>query len=417
MIKRSILPALQEHLNNPEMTVLTGPRQVGKTYLMKQMMRDLDDAGSKTLFLSLDNEEDQKKFESQNKFIEFLNLQFGREKGFVFIDEIQKKENAGVFLKGVYDLGLPYKMILSGSGSLDLKAKIKESMAGRKRIFEIEPINFIEFVNYKTNYEFESRLDDYFKLEKTKSLDLLNEYLNFGGYPKVILAPNLDEKKAEIEELFRSYIDKDISNLLKVEKPNSVSNLLKILSSQIGGMVNVSELSATVGISVKTMENYLWYLEETYIIRRITPYFKNIRSEVSKAPIYYFVDLGLRNYLVGLFGVASLPSELTGHLFENFVLNSLYNLNIGDIHFWRTRDRAEVDFVIEKGIEPIPVEVKYKNLINTKVTRSFKTFLNKYSPKESYFIHLGDGMIDKHETTNINFIPYNNLTKIKDISK
>lgn len=412
MIKRSILSQLETHLDNPEMTVLTGPRQVGKTYLMKQMLQNLNHLGKNTIFLSLDNEDDQKLFESQSKLIDYLKLQFGSNKGYVFIDEIQKKENAGVFLKGIYDLDLPYKMILSGSGSLDLKAKIKESMAGRKRIFEIEPVNFIEFANYKTDYKYESKINEFFRIEKTKGLSLLNEYLNFGGYPKVILSNSLEEKRAEIGEIYRSYIDKDIVNLLRVEKPNSISNLLKILASQIGGLVNVSELASTVGISIKTMENYLWYLEETYIIRKITPYYRNVRSEITKSPIYYFVDLGLRNYLTGLFGSVSLPSELTGHLFENYVLNGLRKINIGDVHFWRTRDNAEVDFVVEKGINPIPVEVKYKEMKNIKLTRSFKTFLTKYVPKEGYFIHLGENMKDEFENTKIIFLPYYELEKI-----
>lgn len=412
MIKRTILNDLEAHLSKPEMTVLIGPRQVGKTYLMKQMMQNLQRDGSKTLFLSLDSEEDRQKFTSQHKLIEYLKLNFGNEKGFVFIDEIQKKVDAGVFLKGIYDLGLPYKMILSGSGSLDLKAKIKESMAGRKRVFEIEPISFVEFVNYKTEYRYESKLEMFFRIEKTKNLSLLNEYMIFGGYPKVILSSGMDEKKAEIQEIYSSYIDKDITNLLRVDKPNSVSDLLKVLASQIGSMVNISELASTVGVSAKTIDNYLWYLEETYIIKKITPFFRNVRSEITKSPIYYFTDLGLRNYLLGFFGLTQLSPEITGHLFENYVLNSLPK-NFDGIHFWRTKDKAEVDFVIEKGLEIIPIEVKYKTLESPKTKRSFKTFLNKYLPKIAYLVHLGDEIDDKFNATVIKFVRYNQLERIK----
>lgn len=412
MIKRTILNDLEAHLSKPEMTVLIGSRQVGKTYLMKQMMQNLQRDGSKTLFLSLDSEEDRQKFTSQHKLIEYLKLNFGNERGFVFIDEIQKKVDAGVFLKGIYDLGLPYKMILSGSGSLDLKAKIKESMAGRKRVFEIEPISFVEFVNYKTEYRYESKLEMFFRIEKTKNLSLLNEYMIFGGYPKVILSSGVDEKKAEIQEIYSSYIDKDIINLLRVDKPNSVSDLLKVLASQIGSMVNISELASTVGVSAKTIDNYLWYLEETYIIKKITPFFRNVRSEITKSPIYYFTDLGLRNYLLGFFGLTQLSPEITGHLFENYVLNSLPK-NFDGIHFWRTKDKAEVDFVIEKGLEIIPIEVKYKTLESPKTKRSFKTFLNKYLPKIAYLVHLGDEIEDKFNATVIKFVRYNQLERIK----
>lgn len=406
MIKRSILNKLQAHLSNSEMTVLTGPRQVGKTYLMKMMLDALVSKGEKTVFLSLDNDEDQPYFENQSKLINFLKLQFGNSFGYVFIDEIQKKENAGVFLKGIYDQKLPFKFILSGSGSLDLKARIKESMAGRKRIFEIEPISFNEFVNYKTDYKYEDKLDNFFEIEKSKSLNLLNEYLSFGGYPKVVLASTLEEKKAEIVEIYKSYVEKDVTNLLKVEKPNSFKILLKLIASQIGGLVNVSELANTIGISPKTVENYLWYLEETFILRKVTPFYRNIRSELTKSPVYYFVDLGLRNYLIGMFGSNLLSSQLTGHLFENFVFNKLKDLDIGDVHFWRTKDNAEVDFILESGLKIIPIEVKYKELKFVKTTRSFKSFLTKYSPEKSYIVHLGNRMMDEFGNSKIFFINF-----------
>lgn len=412
MIKRTVLDKLQAHLSNPEMTVLVGPRQVGKTYLMKLMFDDLISKNKRAVFLSLDNDEHQPYFESQSQLINFLKLQFGNDFGYVFIDEIQKKENAGVFLKGIYDQKFPFKFILSGSGSLDLKAKIKESMAGRKRIFEITPISFSEFVNYKTEYKYENKLNDFFEIEKNKSINLLNEYLTFGGYPKVILASSLEEKKAEIIEIYKSYVEKDVTNLLKVEKTNSFSTLLKLIASQIGSLVNVSEFANTIGISPQTVENYLWYLEETFILKKVTPFYRNIRSELTKTPMYYFVDLGLRNYLIGMFGLTELPSQLVGHLFENYIFNNLVNLNIGDIHFWRTKDNAEVDFVIESGSKVIPIEVKYKKMESPKTTRSFKSFLTKYNPKKSYLIHLGDKLINKFSNSQIFFINFNELPQI-----
>src|SRR3989344_958389 len=140
-IKRTILPAIEEHLSAPEMTIITGPRQVGKTYLMRVLESGLKEKGKKTLYLNLDFDEHFPLFSSQRKLIDYIKLQKGEEKAYIFIDEIQKKENAEIFLKGLYDMHLPYKFVLSGSGSLELKSKISESMAGRKRFFTVDPLS------------------------------------------------------------------------------------------------------------------------------------------------------------------------------------------------------------------------------------------------------------------------------------
>lgn len=415
MIKRTVLEALKKHLTQPEATVLIGSRQVGKTYLMKLLQNNLEAKGEKTVFLNLDVEDNKQFFTSQSALVNYLRLQLGDNKSYVFIDEIQRKEDAGLFLKGLYDMHLPYKFIVSGSGSLDLKAKIKESMAGRKQLFIINPVSFEEFVNYKTNYQHESKLEDFFAIEENKTQGLLEEYMAFGGYPRVILAETIDNKKAAMDEIYRSYIEKDIQDLLGVEKPEAFANLLKIMASQIGSLVNITELTSTIGISDKTIQHYLWYLEQTYIIRKVTPYYRNVRSEITKAPVYYFYDLGLRNYLLGLFGLPSIPQALSGHLFENIVFNMLQEgiqLTSASIHFWRTRDNAEVDFVVSTGLKIIPVEVKYTKLKAPEITRSFKSFLTKYKPARGYIIHLGAKYQTEIEPTKISLIPFYKSTEV-----
>ncbi|EKE00243.1 MAG: hypothetical protein ACD_22C00069G0002 [uncultured bacterium] len=415
MIKRTILEKLSNHLKEPEMTVLIGPRQVGKTYIMRLLQEQIEKDGGKTVFLNLDVMEHKKYFESQTSLLNYIRLQVGDKPAFIFIDEIQRKENAGLFLKGIYDLHYPYKFIVSGSGSLDLKAKIRESMAGRKHLFSIEPISFEEFTNYKTNYKYEDRLEDFLTIEKTQAQNLLEEYMMYGGYPKVVLAETTEKKKEEIEEIYKSYIERDIEDLLGVEKPEALTNLLKVLASQIGGLVNIHELSITIGISSKTISNYLWYLEETFIIKKITPYYTNIRSEITKTPIYYFFDTGMRNFILGLFGLATLPTNYSGHLFENVIYNILRQhtpLTPTSIHFWRTTDNAEVDFVINSGLKIIPVETKYATLKQTESTRSFKSFLTKYNPSNAYIVHLGVRMTDSFENTGISFLPFYECHKI-----
>ncbi len=419
MIKRAIFHSIEKHLAEPEMTVLIGPRQVGKTYLMQLLEDHLKVRGEKTVFLNLDVEDNKQFFVSQTALINYIRLQVGSSRAFVFIDEIQRKEDAGLFLKGIYDMNLPYKFIISGSGSLDLKAKIKESMAGRKQIFYIDPVSFEEFVHYKTAYKYEDKLPDFFSIESTRTQHLLEEYMMFGGYPRIVLSETLEKKKSEMDEIYRSYINRDITDLLKVEKPDAFTNLLKVIASQIGSLVNVTELSRTIGISDKTIQHYLWYLEETFIIKKVTPYYRNVRSEITKTPLYYFYDTGVRNYLLGLFGVPTIPPALGGHLFENVIFNMLrHHIHFAStrIHFWRTTDNAEVDFVINAGLEVIPIEAKYTKLQAALTTRSFKSFLDKYKPKRGYIIHLGKKLEDTFQNTKISFLPfYESVNITKDL--
>jgi len=182
------------------------------------------------------------------------------------------------------------------------------------------------------------------------------------------------------------------------------------MTSQIGSLVNVKELASTVRANEKTIKHYLFYLEQTFILKKVTPYYRNIRSEITKSPIYYFVDVGLRNWLLGLFGLPEIPSPLSGFLFENVVFNTLRSqaeLTPMQIHFWRTKDQAEVDFILEKGLEVIPVEVKYAKLSKMKIPRSFRSFLAKYKPKKGYMVHAGNKE-EQEEINNakIKLLPY-----------
>ncbi len=390
MIKRTLFTELKNHLDQKEISLIVGPRQSGKTTLMLLLQDKLKGENIKTVYFNLDIETDRAFFITQETLLKKIELEIGKGKGYVFIDEIQRKENAGLFLKGLYDMNLAYKFIVSGSGSLELKEKIHESLAGRKRVFELTTLSFFEFVNFRTDYRFKHRLHDYFLIEKDRALSLLTEYLEFGGYPRVVLADTILEKRRIISELFQSYIEKDIGFLLGVNKTSEFANLVKVLSSQIGNLVNLSELSSTLGISSQSVRQFLWYLEKTFIIRRITPYFTNIRKEITKSPVFYFTDLGLRNFVLGELGNAT-NSASTGFLFENFVANILSE-NIRDtgitLHFWRTKDRAEVDFIIDAGKSVIPIEIKYKKMKNTELSRSFRSFLTKYQPKNAFIVNL-----------------------------
>ncbi|SHH48203.1 ATP-binding protein [Thermosipho atlanticus] len=410
-IKRNILKKIKKHLNKPEITVITGPRQSGKTTIMKIIEKELISKGEKTLFLNLDVEEDMKYFKSQADLLKKIELEIGNSKGYIFIDEIQRKENAGLFLKGIYDMNLPYKFIVSGSGSIELKEKIHESLIGRKRIFELSTITFEEFVNHKTNYKYENKLEKFFNLEETKTLSFLEEYMNFGGYPRVILETSLKEKNEIIKEIFQSYIEKDITNFLKVAKISEFNLLVRILSHLIGKTLNFSNLSSEVGVSTKTLKEYIWYLQKTYVIDTIQPFFTNKAKELTKSPICYFKDLGLKNYASGEFGNVKDYS----FLFQNFVYIELYNLSKKhdfSIHYWRTKDKAEVDFVLRKGLNFIPVEVKYKNLKKFEITRALRSFIQKYQPNEAIVVNLLSKHEEKLGKTKIQIIPFYEIKQI-----
>lgn len=424
IIKRSLYPQIKEHLATPEVfTLIIGPRQAGKTTLMDLLKKDLEDPGKKTISLNMDITTHKPYFASHEQLVQAIRLAIGEKGGYVFLDEIQRKEDAGLFLKGLYDMKLPYKFIVSGSGSLELKENIHESLPGRKRMFELETLTFEEFVDFKTDYKFsnpgEGLLDlaPYFDVHKETLQMFLEEYLNFGGYPRVVLADTAAKKRIEIADIYKSYLERDIEQLLNIQKSDRFTNLVRVMAAQAGGLVNITELSSTLGVAQETINHYLWYLEKTFIVHKITPFFKNIRSEITKSPIYYFVDLGLKNYSISQLGTATLITPPPGLLFENFIYNCLHNylkfhMSSATIHFWRTQDKAEVDFVIDTGVKAIPVEVKYIAFKSPETTRSFQSFLAKYKPKDAYIIHLGEYMKESYEDTTIHFLPFYNVQAI-----
>lgn len=408
MIKRQLFEGLKDHVDKKEISFIVGPRQAGKTTLMMLLKDHIEAQGKKTIFLNLDIESDKQFFASQATLLRKIALEIGGSEGYIFIDEIQRKEDAGLFLKGLYDMNLPYKLIVSGSGSVELKEKIHESLAGRKRIFELSTISFVEFVNYKTGYKYETNLPEFFALDPNQTQRLLEEYLSFGGYPRVVLEDTTSEKRRIIAELYQSYLERDIGYLLGVQKTESFTALVRVMASQVGNLVNVSELSNTLGISTSTVNDYLWYMQKTFLIDKVTPYFKNIRKEITKSPVFYFYDLGMRNYALGTFGITPISSE-SGFLFQNFVYHLLKEKtqnSATQVHYWRTTDKAEVDFVIDKLQEVIPIEVKYKKLSQPAMTRSFQSFLSKYEPKRGYVIHLGKESKERVDNSDVVFLSY-----------
>ncbi len=410
-IKRELYQDLKSHLIAKEISLLVGARQVGKTTLLMKLKEELERRGEACISLNLDIDRDQLYFASQSSLVQKLQLEFGEKKAYVFIDEIQRKEDAGLFLKGLYDRNLPYKYVVSGSGSLELKEKIQESLSGRKRIFELGPVSFLEFVNHRTAYKYENKLSQFFAIEKQQLAGLLFEYLNFGGYPRIIMEKKATEKRALIDEIFRSYIEKDVTSLLNISRPEAFVLLVKLLADRAGKPINYSQLSTEAGLSTPTLKKYLWYAEKTYIIKQITPFFNNFNKELTKSPQLYFMDLGLRNYSLNLVGQVG-ESHNSGFIFQNFIFQLLEQQAAPhgwQTKFWRSKDKAEVDFVLDNGRTRIPIEVKYQKLGKAQISRSFRSFIDRYKPEKAFLINLEMDEKMILNSTEIHIIPYHKL--------
>ena len=171
-------------------------------------------------------------------------------------------------------------------------------------------------------------------------------------------------------------------NLIFSRQVEAYGRLIKLLADQAGKLINYSELSSTLGIALPTVHNYCRYAEETYVLKRVTPFFRNVRSEISKAPTVYFSDLGFRNYALGVLGGVQRPDDL-GFAFQNLVyllLRERLRWTGAEIHFWRTTAKTEIDFVVVSGGNVVPIEVKYQRMARPAVPRSFEGFIEKYHP-------------------------------------
>ena len=414
LISRGMYHRVKKHLDKKEIAIISGIRQCGKSTVLHELRANLKKEGEKTLFLNFDFEKDKIYLETQEALINKIKFEFGNNKGYVFIDEIQRRENAGLYLKGIYDLRLPYKFLVSGSGSIELKEKIQESLAGRKRIFEMTPVSFTEFVDYKTNYKYSERLKGFFEFEKVKTDKFLIEYLNYGGFPRIVTESEASEKIELINEIYNSYIEKDLISLVNIANPELFRDIFRLLASLLGKLLNFTNIANDTGTSIQTLKKYLHFAEITFSITKIRPYYNNVGKEIRKSHKIYFTDIGMMNYTLGRFGRLANSMDL-GFVFQNFIFNILkerVSKNY-EIKYWRTTDKAEVDFVIDKISDVIPIEIKYKYMKRENISRSFRSFLSKYNPKDAYIVNLGlNSKIEINKTT-VHFIDYTKLFWLK----
>ena len=383
------------HIPKKEFTILIGARQIGKSTLLKQLAEDLTQKGESVFFINLERksvllELDQ---DPENLF-KFCPLAEGK-RIIVMIDEIQYLKDASGFLKLIYDeYAVRVKIVATGSSAFYIDRNFKDSLADRKRIFQMPSLDFDEFLDFKGKPELLADLISLQKREKQKSVyenlfwALMDEYLNYGGYPAVVLENDFGGKKELLKEIRDSYIKRDILESA-VNEEEKFYRLLMILASQSGNLLNVNELSNTLRINNSTIENYLYILQKCFHISLVRPFYSNIRKELVKMPKVYFNDLGLRNILINYFAPIEQRAD-KGVLLENYVFRKLLEKQEPDqIKFWRTANGNEVDFVVETSFQKgYAVEVKFQD--NEGKLSKYKIFTEAYPDFPLQIWHWGN---------------------------
>lgn len=369
-ILREVTIKAERELKTDEILVFVGARQVGKTTILHQLEERIK--AKEKFFINLEDK-DVLTFLNQSPKNIFqivpINL---KQKTYLFLDEVQYLDDPSHFLKYLYDQYKgKIKLIVSGSSAFYLDKKFKDSLAGRKKIFYVYPLNKKEYFRFLGKEELGKKSFSKLTLfEKDEYKRLIYQYLVFGGYPRVVLA-EIGEKKEVLRELVYSYIKKDIYES-KVRQEDVFYRLLKILASQIGSLVNEFELARILGVSKTSIDNYLYIMQKSFHIVLIKPFYKNIRKEITKMPKVYFYDLGIRNFLVNNFD-AYLYRFDKGQILENyFFIRLLEKYYPEEIHFWRKVDGGEIDFLVEDKA----YEVKVNKSLFKKSKYSF--FIKKY---------------------------------------
>lgn len=410
IIQRTIFNDVIKHISEKEITVIIGARQTGKTTLLAQikdwLLANEKIKPTQIKSFNLDIFSDYEDIREQSNFIHYIkeNL-INKEVLYVFIDEVQRLENPGRYLKGIYDLDLPVKFIVTGSSSLEIKSKIFESLAGRKKVFHLWPFSFKEYLNYREP-DIAQLLDrnNISEINRKKLVERFFDFVIYGGYPKVLKQTNENDKIETLKEIYSSYIEKDVINFLNIRNPLKFNKLIYLLAGQIGNLVNHKEISETLGINIKTLENYLYAMENTFIINLVRPYYTNHRKELTKMPKVFFIDNGLRNFTLKYFASFDANRD-KGKLFENFIYSSLLKVWNGSINYWRSKDKNEVDFILSdyKG-NIFPLEVKSTSLKKPALNRGLKIFIEKYNPKKGFVANQELVSKIKISKTNIFFI-------------
>lgn len=423
---RDLLDELKKWLGRREIYAIKGPRQSGKTTLLK-MLRDylIREKGinpENIIFLTLEDREILEKFSSDSKeyIHSFLPASRQNEDFYFLIDEFQYLPDGGQKLKLLYDLFENIKFIITGSSSLELTGKTGKFLVGRLFSFYLYQLSFSEFIRVKSQqlnnvYQEKSRLIKNF-LNKGENFKInkdifgrdfekcFEEYAIFGGYPEVVKTSDSETKQVILKNIYETYISRDIIELLKITDITKFRIILGLLASYVGNLINYNNLASDSQSYFEQIKHYLSILEETFIIGLLKPFFTNRATELKKNPKVYFMDTGFRNYILHNFNELGIRPD-KGNIVENSIFTQLKIRETNSLKYWRTLAKAEVDFVIEVNGKLVPMEIKYSHFKIPKISRGFRNFLLQYHPERALVFtkdFWGELIIDQ---TVVKFVP------------
>lgn len=397
-IKRTLQDKIKANLDKPEILAIIGPRQSGKTTLLKEISRPLE----KARYIDFEDRDVLELFNNDIKT--FYNLH-AKNTHYLFIDEFQYARDGGQKLKYLYDT-YKIKIIISGSSALDLTHQAVKYLVGRIFVFQLFPLNFKEFLSYRDNrlyenvyLEIKQHFDAYIKGDRKTPPAITSEvtsliaehyydYALFGGYPRVVTAGDAEEKVTVLKNIYNTYFLREIRDILQLTTETELQKLIKALALQVGSAVVYNELGQISSLKYVSLMNHLNILEKTFVVKKVLPFYKNKRIEIAKSPKVYFYDNGFRNMVIDNFQKFDNRTD-RGALNENFVASELLKAE-NNINYWRTKSDAEVDFIL--GNDRINMSIEVKSSINTsKIGKSLVSFKEKYAPdkmivlSENYF--------------------------------
>ncbi|MBN2892075.1 MAG: ATP-binding protein [Bacteroidales bacterium] len=370
MIARTIKEQIVDRLFESEkIIVLYGARQVGKTTLIKNILKNRSE---KILEINADEKRYQDVLSSQD-LNQLQRLVSGYE--LVFIDEAQRIPNIGLTLKIIHDNIPELKIIATGSSSFELANKISEPLTGRTWTYTLYPISLLEWKELLNPFEIDQKI---------------TEFLTFGMYPEVFSYKNDLDKMDYLKELINSFLYKDLLDLNQLKNATKIYDLLKLLAYQIGSPVSYSELGRQLGMSTDTVISYIDLLEKVFVIFRLSGFSKNLRKEVTKNKKVFFYDVGVRNAIIENFSNPAGRPDI-GALWENFIIverikRNMYLRAHRNAYFWRTYTGAELDFVEQGDGKLSGYEIKWQN----KKAKVPKTWLETYQESSFKIVNIGN---------------------------
>ena len=364
MIERKLDKIIKKQLFKGKVIVIVGPRQVGKTTLLGELVRKSD---KRVLALNCDEPEVQTMLTNTN--VAKLRAIIGNNELLV-IDEAQKVDNIGLTLKLIVDNIKSVQVVASGSSAFELRNRLNEPLTGRKFEYQMFPISSSEII------------DTFGLMEERRTLE---NRLVYGSYPDIVMHP--EEARQYLTDLAQSYLYKDILSLDSIRKPQLLDKLLQALAFQIGSEVSTNELARTLQTDGKTIDKYIDLLEKCYVVFRLGGLSRNLRTELKRAKKIYFYDNGVRNAIIQQFAPVNLRDDI-GALWENFftaerMKRNHYSGYYCNRYFWRTTLQQEIDLIEESDGAMTAFEMKWNP---TKKVLFSKSFTDAYNVKETVVI-------------------------------